>query len=177
MDLLEQLNIPYLVVAKPYTPALQDIQMMDSLYQMDIAPLDWIIVADTDELFTYGTTSLAEATQLMEADGATFALGEMLDHVAKDGSLAGLQARLLKSWTSVFPTLRFCCAVKPKIAMHALIALTALVCCFTNYQSGFFCMTCPASCLWKSYASCKAFPCLILTSAAHCMSRAQSLIC
>lgn len=92
MELLESLNIPYLVVAKAYTPALQDIQMMESLYQMNIAPLDWVIVADTDELFTYGTTSLAEATSLMEADGATFALGEMLDHVAKDGSLAALQA-------------------------------------------------------------------------------------
>lgn len=106
IDLLEQLNIPYLVVAKPYTPALQDIQMMDSLYQMDIAPLDWIIVADTDELFTYGTTSLAEATSLMEADGATFALGEMLDHVAKDGSLAGLQVSL--NWIEYLPLPIFC---------------------------------------------------------------------
>ena len=60
---------------------------------MHIAPSDWIIVADTDELFTYGSTSLDEVTQMMEAEGATFALGEMLDHVARDGSLARLQAR------------------------------------------------------------------------------------
>ncbi len=107
ISVLESLDIPYTVVLKPYTPALQDVQMMESLYLMNIQPLDWVIVADTDELFTYGTESLEEATALMEAEGATFALGEMLDHVARDGSIAGLKAShaCLKSHESRSPDL------------------------------------------------------------------------
>ena len=92
MELLEKLDIPFSVIPQAYTPALQDIRMMESLHQMNVPPLDWIIVADTDELFTYGTESLADATAQMEAQGATFALGEMLDHVTKNGSLASLKA-------------------------------------------------------------------------------------
>lgn len=81
------------IVARPYTPALQDIQMMLTLDRYDIPAMDWIIVADTDELFTYGYPTLAEATAAMEAEGATYALGEMLDHVARNGSLPKLQVK------------------------------------------------------------------------------------
>lgn len=79
------------VISKPYTPALQDIQMMLSLDRLDIAAQDWVIVADTDEMFTYGYDTLNETAAAMEAEGATFALGEMLDHLAPDGALATIE--------------------------------------------------------------------------------------
>ena len=50
-----------------------------------------VIVADTDELFTYGTATLKEAIAEMEADGASYALGEMLDHVSRNGSITELK--------------------------------------------------------------------------------------
>jgi hypothetical protein len=52
-----------------------------------------VIVADTDELFTYGTATLSEAIADMEAEGASYALGEMLDHVSLNGSITKLQVR------------------------------------------------------------------------------------
>ena len=88
---LQQLNASSQIVSRPYTPALQDIQMMQSLYKMDIPPLDWIIVADTDELYSFGTATLREAIAQMEAEGATYALGEMLDHVSSNGSCSQLK--------------------------------------------------------------------------------------
>lgn len=92
--LLAKLGLSFQVIAKPYTPALQDIQMMLTLDRYDIPAQDWIIVADTDELYTFGYATLDEVTAKMEAEGATYALGEMLDHVAKDGSLAKIQVYL-----------------------------------------------------------------------------------
>lgn len=89
---LAQMGLSFKIIAKPYRPALQDIQMMLTLDHANIPAMDWIIVADTDELYTFGYPSLAEATAKMEAEGATYALGEMLDHVAANGTLAHLQA-------------------------------------------------------------------------------------
>ena len=67
---------------------------MLTLDHANIPALDWIIVADTDELYTFGYPTLAETTAKMEAQGATYALGEMLDHVARNGSLSKLQVGL-----------------------------------------------------------------------------------
>ena len=89
--LLGELGLSFQIVAKPYTPALQDILMMEALDRANIPPLDWVIVADTDELYTYKFPSLKEVVADMEASGATYALGEMLDHVARNGSLVRLQ--------------------------------------------------------------------------------------
>ena len=55
-----------------------------------------VIVADTDELFTYGTATLKEAIAQMEADGATYALGEMLDHISRNGSITELKVQSLQ---------------------------------------------------------------------------------
>ena len=65
--------------------------MMLTLDRANIPPQDWIIVADTDELYTFGFPTVREATIKMEEEGATYALGEMLDHVARNGSLARLE--------------------------------------------------------------------------------------
>ena len=88
---LAKLGLSFQIIAKAYTPALQDIQMMITLDHCNIPPLDWIIIADTDELYTFGYPTLAEATAKLEEEGATYALGEMLDHVARNGTLASLQ--------------------------------------------------------------------------------------
>ena len=48
---------------------------------------DWIIVTDLDEFYTFGEGGVHHAIRLMEAEGASFALGEMLDHVAPEGRL------------------------------------------------------------------------------------------
>ncbi len=85
------MGLSFQIVARPYTPALQDIQMMLTLDRANIPPQDWIIVADTDELYTFGFPTVREATTKMEEEGATYALGEMLDHVARNGSLARLE--------------------------------------------------------------------------------------
>lgn len=94
---LAGMGLSFQIVARPYTPALQDIQMMLTLDHSSIPPLDWVIVADTDELYTYGFTTIAEAIVKMEAEGATYALGEMLDHVARNGSLAMLDVSQIRS--------------------------------------------------------------------------------
>jgi len=92
LSFLGKLNASWSVASQPYTPAMQDVRMMEGLYRMEIPPFDWIIVADADELFTYGHPTLREATAALEAEGATFALGEMLDHVSLDGKLTELKA-------------------------------------------------------------------------------------
>jgi hypothetical protein len=91
LQILGMLKIRHSVIVKPYIPALQDIQMMESLHRMNIPPLDWIIVADTDELYTYGYPTLRETTASLEAEGSTFALGEMLDHVSITGTVTKLK--------------------------------------------------------------------------------------
>lgn len=92
-SLLKELGISYEIVTQPYTPALQDIRMTLTLDRKNIPPLDWVIVADTDELYTYGHPTIKETVAVMEAEGATYALGEMLDHVARNGSLPRIQVR------------------------------------------------------------------------------------
>lgn len=90
---LAELGLSFQIVAKPYTPALQDILMMEALDRANIPPLDWVIVADTDELYNYGYSHLAAVVAQMDISGASYALGEMLDHVARNGSLATLQVQ------------------------------------------------------------------------------------
>ena len=67
---------------------------MLTLDRANIPAQDWIIVADTDELYTFGYPTVREATRKMEEEGATYALGEMLDHVARNGSLARLEVSI-----------------------------------------------------------------------------------
>ena len=51
--------------------------MITGLSQVPMHPEDWVIVADMDEYFTYGSSStVQEAVQAMEEEGATFALGQ-----------------------------------------------------------------------------------------------------
>lgn len=60
-----------------YTPDLQDLAMITGLAQIPMQPEDWVIVADMDEYFTFGSSNtVQEAVQAMEEEGATFALGE-----------------------------------------------------------------------------------------------------
>ena len=90
ISVASQQKISFSVIAQPYLPALQDIEMMKSLDRMNIPPLDWIIVADVDELYTYGSSAIGAAIAEMEAEGATFALAEMLDHVSSSGNITAL---------------------------------------------------------------------------------------
>ena len=75
------------IMMHAYTPDLQDQAMLSGLAAMPMDVEDWVIVADMDELFTYGVADVHEAVRIMEAEGATYALGEMLDHVAPEGRL------------------------------------------------------------------------------------------
>ena len=61
--------------------------MIKSLDRMNIPPLDQIIVADVDELYTYGHSTIGLVLAEMEREGATFALAEALDYVASTGNL------------------------------------------------------------------------------------------
>ena len=74
-------------IMQAYKPDLQDQAMMSGLAAMPMDVEDWVIVADMDELFTFGVTDVHEAVEMMIAEGATFAVGEMLDHVAPGGVL------------------------------------------------------------------------------------------
>ena len=75
------------MIMHAYKPDLQDQAMLSGLEAMPMDIEDWVIVADMDELFTYGASDVHEAVKLMNAEGATYALGEMLDHVAPEGRL------------------------------------------------------------------------------------------
>ena len=61
--------------------------MIKTLHRLSIPANDWVIVADTDEFYTYGFSTVQDAARDMEAEGATFAMGEMLDHLSRDGQL------------------------------------------------------------------------------------------
>ena len=75
-------------IAQPYTPDLQDQAMVSGLSKMPMHIQDWVVVADMDEFFTFGVSGgVDDAVTAMNAEGATFALGEMLDHVAHGGEL------------------------------------------------------------------------------------------
>ena len=75
------------MIMHAYKPDLQDQAMLSGLEAMPMDIEDWVIVADMDELFTYGASNVHEAVKAMSAEGATYALGEMLDHVAPEGRL------------------------------------------------------------------------------------------
>jgi len=111
VGLLVSLGLSFSIISKPYTPALQDIAMMEALDRCNVAPLDWVIVADTDEMYTFDATTLGEAIKQMEAEGATFALGEMLDHVSENGSIIELQ-----SHPSLWEQFPMVCPVTDKVA-------------------------------------------------------------
>ena len=74
------------VIAHPYTPDLQDQAMISGLSKIPLHIEDWVVVADMDEFFTFGG-SVEDAVSAMNAEGATYAVGEMLDHVAQGGKL------------------------------------------------------------------------------------------
>ena len=76
------------VTLHEYTPDLQDRLMLSALSLLPLHSEDWIVVADMDELFTFGNfTHIHEVVRNMEAEGATYAMGAMLDHVALHGHL------------------------------------------------------------------------------------------
>ena len=86
-ELFRSVGAAVRIITHPYKPDLQDQAMMSGLAAMPMDIEDWIIVADMDELFTYGVAEVHEAVQIMTAEGATYAVGEMLDHVAPGGVL------------------------------------------------------------------------------------------
>ena len=87
------LKIRHNVVMKPYHPALQDVWTVESLERMKISPLDWVIVADIDEFYTFGEQNLKDMTASMQQEGSTYAIGQMLDHIAVNGTLTAIQVR------------------------------------------------------------------------------------
>ena len=85
--------------------------------RMPVHMEDWIIAADMDEFATFGNhTDVHQAIAAMNADGSTFALGEMLDHVAHGGDLRSIDQET-DIWTQ-FPLI---CPVISTIA-HGLPA-------------------------------------------------------
>ena len=87
-QLFEAVGAHIRIIAQPYTPDLQDQAMVSGLSMMPMQIEDWVVVADMDEFFTFGVSgSVDDAVTAMNAEGATFAIGEMLDHVARDGVL------------------------------------------------------------------------------------------
>lgn len=95
LDALEQFRrhgIACRTILQPYSPNIQDQAMISALSQLPVLPEDWIVVADLDELFTFGPAQdIRTAIQLMDAEGATYASGNIVDHVSTTGSLAKLQ--------------------------------------------------------------------------------------
>lgn len=88
LDMTRRKGVRSRMIARAYTPDLQDLAMVSSLRSMPMHPEDWVVVADMDEFFTFGHFSnVYEAVESMSAQGATFALGETLDHVARGGLL------------------------------------------------------------------------------------------
>ena len=79
-------------ILQPYTPDLQDQAMVSGLYKVPMDIEDWVVTTDMDEFFTFGEGGVYNAMKLMDAEGATFALGEMLDHVAPGGKLNHVDA-------------------------------------------------------------------------------------
>ena len=94
VKLLTARGIDFNIIRQAYRPALQDVEMVKTLHRLSIPESDWIIVADTDEFFTYQFSTVMEAVRAMEAEGATYAMGEMLDHVSKDGSLSRIKVSI-----------------------------------------------------------------------------------
>lgn len=80
-------------ILQPYTPALQDQAMLSGLYMIPMHVEDWVIVTDQDEFYTFGEGGVAAAVKSMDTQGATFALGEILDHVARGGKLKEVDNR------------------------------------------------------------------------------------
>lgn len=65
-------------IPQPYSPTLQDVAMVAGLAQIPMNPEDWVIVADMDEFYTFGNSSSVQvAAQVMEQEGASFALGRV----------------------------------------------------------------------------------------------------
>ena len=77
--------------------------MVSSLHNIPMRTEDWVVVTDVDEFFTYGTGGVHDAIRHMGVEDATFALGEMLDHVAPEGKLSHVHSSP-DTWTQ-FPVL------------------------------------------------------------------------
>ena len=72
----------------PYTPDLQDQAMVSALSKMPMHAEDWVMVPDMDEFFTFdGNQTVVDVVTAMNSELATYAMGEMLDHVAAGGEL------------------------------------------------------------------------------------------
>ena len=72
---------------QPYSPESQDQLMISGLQAIPMGMEDWIVVTDVDEFFTFGEDGVYRVIERMNAESASFALGEMLDHVAPEGKL------------------------------------------------------------------------------------------
>ena len=91
---LKNMSIQHKVITSPYSPALQDVWMMERLFDMNIPPLDWIIVADIDEFYTYGYQNLKDVTSSMLEDKSTYAIGTTVDHISLTGALTEVKVWL-----------------------------------------------------------------------------------
>lgn len=73
---------------RPFSLGYADAHLHDQIRAAHLAPEDWYLVADLDELHRVpGWPSLAEAVAAARADGAEAIVGEFVDRVARDGSL------------------------------------------------------------------------------------------
>ena len=98
-------------IIQPYTPDLQDQAMVSGLSKMPMQIEDWVVVADMDEFFTFGVGSIDDAVTAMNAEGASYAVGEMLDHVAPGGEL-----RHIDNTTDIWAQFPFVCPIISNIA-------------------------------------------------------------
>ena len=82
------------LIRQQYSPDLQDQTMASALARIPCHMEDWIVVADMDEFVNFGSFhTVADAVKVMNAEGSTFALGEMLDHVAPEGNLTAMRTQ------------------------------------------------------------------------------------
>lgn len=91
LEYFRSVEVDARTILQAYAPELQDRAMVTRLATMPMDPEDWVIVADMDELFIFDAVrNITDIVRAMNAEGATFALGEMLDHVAYGGQLRSI---------------------------------------------------------------------------------------
>ena len=113
-------GIAFRIMLQPYSPVMQDEAMISALSQMPMLPDDWILVADLDELFTFGhAQDIKTATKLMNAEGATYASGTVVDHVSNTGSLAQLQPA-----SAIWEQFPVTCPITAKVARGSTTKVT-----------------------------------------------------
>ena len=102
----------YRIIYHPYTPDLQDQAMVSALSKIPMHAEDWVMVPDMDEFFTFDENqTVNDVVTAMNSETATYAMGEMLDHVALGGELISVD-----NFTSIWDQFPLICPVTATVA-------------------------------------------------------------